>query len=120
MVECIRYHIALCFLLKIIVADYRRGGYRLFKVALFKRLKEPVFMIAPYSGKKIGLQFNPYTCFIGLFFALSGHSRVSLVKGAEQLLFMVAHFLCYAITIGDGSGSDVSLVPTLEKRSVGV
>ena len=54
-----RLHIAARHLLELIVADGGCGVKSLFKVTWFDQVPFAVGMMAPHTGKTIGLQFHP-------------------------------------------------------------
>ena len=117
MCEGFRIHISLRPLLNKIVSDSLSGLKALFYIS---RLQEvlPSRMVAPNSGKAIGLQFLDNGKRIRFCLVRPAPHRVDLIGDPQQVLDMMAHFMSDDVSLSKIAGRSEAPVELLEEREV--
>lgn len=120
MVEGIRYLIAVCLLLDIVVADLRGGVDGVLNVARFDGSEHLIVHMAPDSGEIVGLEFKANAYLVGFFLRKTRHGGMGLLKSAEKVLYVVAYLMGDHIGVAEIAGSAYLALHRLEEVKVDV
>ena len=120
MVEGLRHGAAVCLLLQVVVTDLGSGIQSLFDVAILKRPEHLVVMVSPHACVEVGLQLQTHTRLVvscGVF-AVLRHLVVGGVKGAQEVLDMMSHFVSDDVSVGEVAVSPNLTFHALEELQV--
>ena len=92
-------NVPLRFSLEPVITNGAGGPERFLDVSLFER-PSLLCMMGPNARQEIGLEFEPHRKPIGFRFAQSLAGRIDLIHRSQEVLDVVADFMCDDIRLG--------------------